>query len=647
MLARMKALAFALLAIGPVLVGASARAQEAEAPPQPALNVQRFQPAANYHDFVSVEAAALLPGLALALEFTLSYAHRPLQMSGESGDRQFGVVEGLSSGHFRVGFGLAEWVQVDLRIPVLQLTQVGLIGDVGGNRVHFSLGDLLISSKMRLYKNDAGAAISALPFMTFPIGRRALHLTYGVPTFGAKAAFSTWTKRVHASAHIGYRFIPGSAVVGSVAVDDELLYGAGVGVALARDLLDLNLELVGIAVMGPARWNLPSSKLRFGVHSPLEVNANIRVSTLTGLDFLIGGGVGLSPGVGTPVARAFLGLGWAPPTVPPDDPDRDGVLTSADQCPRQAEDMDGFEDSDGCPDLDNDQDGVSDRADSCPDVAEDLDGFEDSDGCPDLDNDGDGVPDEQDRCPNQGAVGDVPVGADGCPPVDIDTALDTDKDGVVDTADLCPNSAEDRDGFEDEDGCPDPDNDQDGIADLVDVCPDLPEEFNGVDDEDGCPDSVQAIVRGQKIVILRRILFVTNRADILEDSFEILDAVRDTMEQNLQILRLRVDGHSDSRGDPDHNLELSEARARSVMNYLIDAGVQSSRLEATGFGEVNPIADNNTAEGRKVNRRVEFSIVETEGGEEIKVETGNGSDSTEEDEPVPEAEEAPAEESGG
>lgn len=95
------------------------------------------------------------------------------------------------------------------------------------------------------------------------------------------------------------------------------------------------------------------------------------------------------------------------------DTDGDGIPNHLDQCWRQAEDRDGFEDHDGCPDLDNDGDGIPDDRDRCVNEAEDMDGFEDDDGCPDLDNDGDGVLDEKDECD------DTPFArtANGCPPV--------------------------------------------------------------------------------------------------------------------------------------------------------------------------------------------------------------------------------------
>jgi hypothetical protein len=166
------------------------------------------------------------------------------------------------------------------------------------------------------------------------------------------------------------------------------------------------------------------------------------------------------------------------------DRDRDGVPDSEDACPQEPEDIDGFQDQDGCPDLDNDQDGIADRVDAAPNLPEDFDGFEDEDGRPDLDNDLDGIPDAVDQCPMQPEDYDGFEDQDGCP----DVFLDADGDGIEDAQDNCPQEAEDIDGFEDEDGCPDLDNDLDGIPDVRDQCPDQREDYDGDRDDDGCPD---------------------------------------------------------------------------------------------------------------------------------------------------------------
>ncbi|MBL8026948.1 MAG: OmpA family protein [Fibrobacteres bacterium] len=97
------------------------------------------------------------------------------------------------------------------------------------------------------------------------------------------------------------------------------------------------------------------------------------------------------------------------------DRDNDGIPDDQDQCPDIPEDVDGWEDEDGCPDYDNDNDGIYDSKDQCSDKPEDKDGFEDEDGCPDADNDKDGVSDSQDGCPNDPETVNAYKDDDGCP----------------------------------------------------------------------------------------------------------------------------------------------------------------------------------------------------------------------------------------
>ncbi|MCK4303918.1 MAG: OmpA family protein [Candidatus Eisenbacteria sp.] len=123
------------------------------------------------------------------------------------------------------------------------------------------------------------------------------------------------------------------------------------------------------------------------------------------------------------------------------DRDLDGIPDGMDACPDEAEDFDGFEDTDGCPDVDNDGDGILDVNDKCPDQAEDFDGFEDSDGCPDIDNDKDGILDVDDRCPDQAENFNRYRDADGCPdkmPVQLPMANITFKTGSAEISSVDP-----------------------------------------------------------------------------------------------------------------------------------------------------------------------------------------------------------------
>jgi OOP family OmpA-OmpF porin len=100
---------------------------------------------------------------------------------------------------------------------------------------------------------------------------------------------------------------------------------------------------------------------------------------------------------------------------PPPDPDGDGIVGANDKCPNVAEDKDGFEDEDGCPDPDNDKDGIPDALDKCPNKPETFNGIDDEDGCPEEDTDGDGILGSRDKCPDEPETKNGYQDADGCP----------------------------------------------------------------------------------------------------------------------------------------------------------------------------------------------------------------------------------------
>lgn len=286
------------------------------------------------------------------------------------------------------------------------------------------------------------------------------------------------------------------------------------------------------------------------------------------------------------------------------DGDGDGLWDHEEKCPKEPEDKDGFEDKDGCPDTDNDADGIEDSNDNCPMDAEDFDDFEDDDGCPEFDNDADGLIDEKDQCPNEAEDEDGFEDDDGCPD------WDDDDDGIVDSLDQCPREPEDKDGFEDDNGCPDPDNDADGIPDVDDKCPLEAEVFNQELDDDGCPDTLtleEEIKRGP--IVLKGVTFEKGKSVIRDESFAILDEVISSLKEWPEI-RIEIQGHSDSVGSDAVNMRLSKARARAVRSYFISKGISKDRLRSKGFGETQPVADNETEEGRAKNRRVELHKIE-------------------------------------
>jgi len=254
------------------------------------------------------------------------------------------------------------------------------------------------------------------------------------------------------------------------------------------------------------------------------------------------------------------------------DTDGDGTLDPYDDCPNEA----GPLVLKGCPD--NDKDGVPNHLDECPNDS----GILLHKGCPDSDQDG--IKDSQDECPlEKGSLENK-----GCP--------DSDNDGVLDKNDKCPTKA----GLAENQGCPD--SDGDGIFDHQDACP----ETAGIPENKGCPEIKKETVEKIKLAA-KGIYFETASATLLKNSYENLEILIQILNEYPTAVA-RIEGHTDNSGTPAANKVLSQERANSVKQYLTDKGVEKSRLQAIGFGDEKPQADNNNEEGKAQNRRVEFIL---------------------------------------
>ena len=230
---------------------------------------------------------------------------------------------------------------------------------------------------------------------------------------------------------------------------------------------------------------------------------------------------------------------------------------------------------------DTDKDGIPDKDDACADVA----GPKEFNGCPDTD--GDGIPDKDDACPDVAGLKEF----NGCP--------DTDGDGVPDKDDKCPDVA----GPAENGGCPWPDTDGDGVLDKDDLCPNEP----GPESNKGCPepnDDEQKRLNQYA----KTILFDNGKATIKFESAEILNQIINVLKKYPNS-RFRIEGHTDSTGKRQKNIELSQNRADAVKVYLIQGGIASDRLESVGYGPDKPIASNKNKKGRALNRRVEINLI--------------------------------------
>jgi outer membrane protein OmpA-like peptidoglycan-associated protein len=155
------------------------------------------------------------------------------------------------------------------------------------------------------------------------------------------------------------------------------------------------------------------------------------------------------------------------------------------------------------------------------------------------------------------------------------------------------------------------DADKDGFADASDSCVTEPETVNGFEDADGCPDVAPRVtfVNG-KFDLREQVRFETSKAVILPESQGLLDEVARLLNAHAEVKVVRVEGHTDSRGERAYNVKLSANRARAVVDALVKRGVKAERLKSQGFGPDKPVDTNDTDEGRAKNRRTDFYVVQ-------------------------------------
>ncbi len=269
----------------------------------------------------------------------------------------------------------------------------------------------------------------------------------------------------------------------------------------------------------------------------------------------------------------------------PWDTDQDGVLEGLDQCPDTPR---GWPvDEVGCP-LDTDKDAVPDGMDKCPDTPKGA--IVNEQGCP-SDSDGDGIPDGIDKCP------DTPKGAI-VDPMDSPTAgcpHDTDNDGVFDGVDTCPLTP--AGAIVDEKGCPH-DSDGDRVLDGLDQCPDTPK--GQKIDKEGCP---RVRLDKPEPQVLPNVKFVQG-IELWPGTDAWLQLVVDALTYWSDV-NVEIGVYTDNKGSAAANRQISQRRAEVVREWLVQHGIDKSRISIKGYGAVNFVADNDTEDGREKNRRVE------------------------------------------
>jgi len=579
---------------------------------EPSVEAQAFQPSPFWQDLFQVGLGETLAPPQWNVGVFLNYQNDPLVLRRIDNDEQLrAVLSDQLTADLLFAYRLEDWLSLGAALPVA-LYQAGDGYPGGAAPSTAALGDLRLYGRIRLLRVlDDRLALAFEPVLSVPTSTDAFT---GRPGFAflPKLQASFDLTAFGFALDLGY-FMTRNEKALDLALNDELRFQLGAWVQVVPETLRVVAELAGSTQA--------VEPFAAAAQSPLELRLGVAQLLEPGMELNYGLGFGVTQGYSSPDFRLFAGVLWGPVDTTPPDRDGDGIADERDRCPDVPEALDRFEDEDGCADPDNDGDRIMDPwlassrwakdfsgqakgSDKCPSDPEDLDGWEDEDGCPDPDDDGDGVLDpwvsekgQLERYREQGSG-----------------------------SDRCPRQPEDKDGFADDDGCADEDNDGDGICDPwvasagvsvawsehcrgSDDCPNEPETVNGFEDEDGCPDSA-ARVEGKAIIILDKVLFEYDKTVILERSYGVLNDVVRVMKENPQILRVRIEGHTDTRGRAAYNLRLSDGRTKAVMQYLVEHGVEAKRLEARGFGASRPLVKpERTEEDYQTNRRVEFHIL--------------------------------------
>ncbi|RAL22162.1 hypothetical protein DL240_09915 [Lujinxingia litoralis] len=499
----------------------------------------------------------------------------------------FSVDSAASAGHLQpYGAWMLGWANDPLvleyedgsREPVIDQQITGhLLGGLGfGDRYQVELGLPVIFSTRGSYEGAslAGAGVGDLTLrgkaqiLRLAGGRFGLGAGFGLslPTGDALAYRGAGAVSAHPEVLADYRIDSpagplvlsanlGARLQGVKEVHD-LRIGPGLTYGVGAELEAVaDVLFVGAELFGASVLVDPAITT-----SPLEALVGVRWALTEHLSVTLAGGGGLVSGVGSAAQRGLVGLSWRPDGAP----ERAAARPPA--CAVQTPpDYQGPRDEQGCALV---------APQGCESLAADWTGAVDAQGCPLLDQDG---------------------------------------DGILDAEDACPTEAADFDGLGAGDGCPEDDVDEDGVLDLDDRCPEVP----GLRTHQGCPPPVQKAVREDNAIrILDKVFFQTDKAVIVEASFELLDQVALILRTNPDILLLEVAGHTDRRGDAEYNEMLSEERAKAVREYLVSQGVDASRIVARGYGSGQLLDESDTDEAHAANRRVEFRILEQgdEGG---------------------------------
>lgn len=564
----------------------------------PPINVQSFRPSIDSHEFFRLVDSEL-PTQGITARGMFSHTASPLEYTTADGET-IAVVGDILQLDGSVAFTTGN-LRLGLDLPIILRAFGGESVDATG------LGELLVEGKYRLLdgqESPLGLALFAHTLLpTSTVGGALSSSGLGVG-FGASA--DKRLASLHLAVEGGLDYVPPSEL-------ENVLWGSqahvqlGVSYAFGKRIGVVS-ELYASGVLDDFENPMARpSEILFGGWYRTTKRGSLMVRPAIAL--------GIGDAISTPASRVLLSVAWDPQPPP-----------------------------------DSDKDGLADDADSCKDVPEDIDGYGDVDGCPELAAvtirviDSDGIPSDEywtiaegGKTGPSGAIAELPAGkvrvaaggetTEGTVPAGgkaelvvtvpaprgtlAVALLDAKKqpipgavwraEGPTRVAETPAGTAPVRPGSYTLVGKAEGYRPARAIVDVV---------------KDGTATltlemvPARAALKAERIEIKDSVYFETGKAVIKAESFALLDEVAEVLRDHPELAKIRIEGHTDSRGKDKDNQKLSQSRAESVRTYLASKGVDASRLSAVGYGESKPLVAEKSEADRAKNRRVDFFVVE-------------------------------------
>lgn len=545
------------------LFATSARAQENTE----GFALNRFDPSERGSEWFVLDTLDFRGRFRAALGVIGDYGYKPLVFYDDNGNEVEALVEHQLFVHLGGTIALWQRLRLGVNLPIAAVVE-GNPGNIGTQSYGLAeggdLGDLRVSADLRLFGKYRGPISMALgASVWFPTGSPESYTGDGTVRVSPHVNMAGQLGKFVYGLKVGFNVRSEGGDIAGATLGNELFGALSLGARAAGGKLLIGPEIWGSTVVENGAFAERGTPFEGVLGAHYCVGEVMRIGAAVG--------PGFTRGMGTPRVRALFSLEWAP-------------------CPEKK------------PPQDRDHDGILDPVDACPDEFGVPSDDPRKNGCPIRDRDHDKILDDVDACPDEPGIASIDPAKHGCP------LRDRDKDNILDENDACPDLPGLASSDPEKNGCPD--SDSDGIIDPKDACPNAAGPPNDDPEKNGCPPA--RIEQGQ-IRILEQVKFKTDSAEILGESNYILDAVFEILKAHPEITRISIEGHTDNVGKAAYNKRLSEKRAASVVKWLLAAGVTPTRLSSAGFGLEAPLADNDSDEGRRKNRRVEFHIREING----------------------------------